>query len=198
MNQPWICWSCLISPSNSLKMKTSFVFQILLVSLFACASMGEENPSSKGKIVDGSKSGRFDQNRTPAALHRGKRPPNDEQIELLHFLLEASPDRLRAMRKTIERVEKMTFEERKSMRVRLKRFRENPPADRTKMMRDYRMRQDLLLKYWNTLDPETRAREMKHFYQLPLPQRPKYLEKVRRNHRAGEGKKPKGKEAITD
>ena len=198
MNQPLICWSCLINPSNSLKMKISFVLQILFVSLFACASMGEDGPSSKGKIVDGSKSGRFDQNRTGSALHRGKRPPNDEQIELLHFLLEASPERLQTIRKTIERVESMSPEQRKSMRARLKRFRENPPATRTKMMRDFRMRQDLLRKYWKTLDPETRAREMKHFYQLPLPQRPKYLEKVRKNQRAGEGKKPKGKEAITD
>jgi len=161
-------------------MKISFVLHILSVSLFACASMGEDGSSTKGKIVDGSKSGRFDQNRTPAALHRGKRPPNDEQIELLHFLLEASPERLRTMRNTIERVESMSPEQRKSMRARLKRFRENPPAARTKMMRDYRMRQDLLRKYWKTLDPETRAREMKHFYQLPLPQRSKYLEKVKK------------------
>ena len=198
MNQPLTCWSCSISPSNSMKMKISFLLHILSVSLFACTAMGEDGPSTKGKIVDGSKSGRFDQNRTGSALHRGKRPPNDEQIELLHFLLEASPERLRAMRKTIERVESMSPEQRKSMRARLKRFRENPPAARTKVMRDYRMRQDLLRKYWKTLDPETKAREMKHFYQLPLPQRSKYLEKVRKNQRSGENKKPKGKEASTD
>ena len=179
-------------------MKISFILQILSVSLFACASMGEDRPSSKGKIADGSKSGRFDQNRTGSALHWGKRPPNDEQIELLHFLLEASPERLRTMRKTIERVESMSPEQRKNMRARLKRFRENPPAARTKMMKDYRMRQDLLRKYWKTLDPETRARETKHFYQLPLPQRSKYLEKVRKGQRSDEDKKPKGKEATTD
>lgn len=179
-------------------MKISFILHILSVSLFAGASIGEERPSSKGKIVDGSKSGRFDQNRSGSALHWGKRPPNDEQIKLLHFLLEASPERLRAMRKTIESVESMSPEQRKSMRARLKRFKENPPATRTKMMRDYRMRQDLLRKYWKTLDSETRAREMKHFHQLPLPQRSKYLEKVRKNQSSHEDKKPKGKGAGTD
>ena len=53
-----------------------------------------------------------------------------EQMELLRFFLEASPERLQVIRKTIERVEKMTPEERKSMRARLKRFREKAPPER--------------------------------------------------------------------
>ena len=57
------------------------------------------------------------------------------------------------------------------------------------------MRQDLLNRYWKTLDPETRVREMNHFYQLSLPQRPKYLEKVRKNQRSLDAKKPKSKNA---
>ena len=198
MNQPLIYWSCLINPSNSLKMKNSFVLQLLLVSLFACASMGEQKTSSKGKNREEPRPGRFDQNRTGPDIHWRKRPPGDEQMELLHFLLDASPERLQAMRKTIERVEAMSPEQRKSMRARLKHFRENPPATRTKMMRDFRTRQDLLRKYLKTLDPETRSREMKHFHQLPLPERSKYLEKVRKNQRTGEGRKPKAKESISD
>jgi hypothetical protein len=136
-------------------MRTPFplLAKILLVSLFVCVSTGEDKPSSKSKIGDGSKSGRFEQNRTGPDIHWRKRPPGDEQMELLHFLLDASPERLQAMRKTIERVESMSPEQRKSMRDRLKRFRENPPAARTKMMRDFRTRQDLLRKYWKTLDP---------------------------------------------
>ena len=118
-------------------------------------------------------------------------------MELLRFFLEASPERLQVIRKTIERVEKMTPEERKSMRARLKRFRRKAAA-RTKMMKDFHMRQDLLNRYWKTLDPETRVREMNHFHQLSLPQRPKYLEKVRKIQRSLTMlKKPKSKECFS-
>jgi len=122
-------------------------------------------------------------------------------MELLRFLLEASPERLQVMRRTIERVEKMTPEERKSMRARLKRFRENAPAARTKMMKDFQSRQDSLHRYWKTLDPEARAREMKHFHQLPMPERYKYMEKISKKQKpggGGGGRRPKGKEATTD
>ena len=179
-------------------MRISNVIHLLFVSLFACASMGEQKEPSRGKAREGPRVGYFDQNRTGSGFHRKRKPPGEEQMELLRFLLEASPERLHVMRKTIERVEKMTPEERKSMRARLKRFRENAPAARTKMMKDFHVRQDALNRYWKTLDPETRSREMKHFYQLPLPQRPKYLEKVRKNQRSDEDKKPKGKQATTD
>jgi len=181
-------------------MRISFVIRIILVALSASLLTAEERGEFKGKFrfLGNSDSVRSDENRTRADFHRKKRPPSEEQMELLRFLLEASPERLQVIRGTIERVEKMTPEERKSMRARLKRFRENAPAARTEMMRDFRMRQDLLRRYWKTLDPETRAREMKHFYQLPLPQRSKYLEKVRKKQSSGVGKKPKGKEAISD
>jgi hypothetical protein len=102
------------------------------------------------------------------------------------------------MRKTIERVESMSPEQRKSMRARLKRFRENPPAARTKMMRDFRIRQDLLWKYWKTLDPETKAREMKHFHQLSLPERSKYLEGINKKQRGGDRNGSKSKDASKD
>ena len=183
-------------------MRIPFLVQFLFVSLFINSSMGEkEEPSFKGKTRDDSRLGRFDQNRTGPGLHRKKRPPGEEQMELLRFLLEASPERLQVMRRTIERVEKMTPEERKSMRARLKRFRENAPATRTKMMKDFQSRQDLLHRYWKTLEPEARARETKHFHQLPLPDRHKYLEKISKKQKTGGGgggKRPKGKEATTD
>ena len=183
-------------------MRIPFVFQLLFVGLFAHSSLGEkEEPSLKGKTREDSRLSRFDQNRTGPGLHRKKRPPGDEQMELLRFLLEASPERLQVMRRTIERVEKMTPEERKSMRARLKRFRENAPAARTKMMKDFQSRQDSLHRYWKTLDPEARARETKHFHQLPMPERYKYLEKIRKKQKPGGGggaRRPKGKEATTD
>ena len=180
-------------------MRIPFVFQLLFVGLFAHSSLGEkEEPSLKGKTREDSRLSRFEQNRTGSGLHRKKRPPGDEQMELLRFLLEASPERLQVMRRTIERVEKMTPEERKSMRARLKRFRENAPAARTKMMKDFQSRQDSLRKYWKTLDSEAKAREMNNFHQLSLPDRQRYLEKVKKKEQTGEGKKAKDKEAISD
>ena len=183
-------------------MRIPFVVKLLFVSLFAHSSKGEnEAPSSQGKIREDSSFSRFDHNRTGPGLHRKKRPPGEEQMELLRFLLEASPERLRVMRRTIERVEKMTPEERKGMRARLKRFRENAPAARTKMLKDFQSRQDSLHRYWKTLDPEARARETKHFHQLPMPERYKYLEKISKEQKtggSGGGRRPKGKEATTD
>ncbi|MBT3637599.1 MAG: hypothetical protein HN531_11705 [Opitutae bacterium] len=181
-------------------MRISFVLQSILILLTACLSKAEERGEFKGKFrfLGNSDSGRSDENRTRADFHRKKRPPSEEQMELLRFLLEASPERLQVIRGTIERVEKMTPEERKSMRARLKRFRENAPAARTKMMKDFHMRQDLLRRYWKTLDPETEAREIKHFHQLPMPERHKYLEKIRKKQKASEGKKAKSKEAVPD
>ena len=180
-------------------MRIPFVFQLLFVGLFAYPSMGEKGePSFKGKTREDTRLGRFDQNRTGPGLHRKKRPPGEEQMELLRFLLEASPERLQVIRRTIEHVEKMTPEERKSMRGRLKRFRENAPAARTKMMKDFQSRQDSLRKYWKTLDSEAKAREMSNFHQLSLPDRQKYLEKVRKKEKTGESKKAKNKEAISD
>jgi len=176
-------------------MKISTVGQILFVCLFACPSMGEQNEAyAQEKTSEGKRVGSVDHNRTGQGGHRKRRAPGEEQMELLRFFLEASPERLQVIRKTIERVEKMTPEERKSMRARLKRFREKAPAARTKMMKDFHMRQDLLNRYWKTLDPETRVREMNHFYQLSLPQRPKYFEKVRKSQRSAEAIKSKSKE----
>ena len=96
-------------------------------------------------------------------------------MELLRFS-RASPERLQVIRKTIERVEKMTPEERKSMRARLKRFREKPqPPDENDegFPHETGFAEPLLENF----GPETRVREMNHFYQLSLPQRPKYFEK---------------------
>ena len=176
-------------------MKISIVGQILFVCFFACSSMGEQREvTAKDKASEGHRAVSVDHNRTVQGGHRKRRAPGEEQMDLLRFFLEASPERLQVIRKTIERVEKMTPDERKNMRARLKRFREKAPAARTKMMKDFHMRQDLLNRYWKTLDPETRVREMNHFYQLSLPQRPKYFEKVRKSQRSAEAIKSKSKE----
>jgi hypothetical protein len=122
----------------------------------------------------------------------------DEQIALLHSLLNASPERLKIIRKTIERVESMTLEERKNMRGRLKRFRDTSPHARSKMLKDFRVRQDFLGKHWQTLDSASRAKEIKRFHELPFPERKKYLEKISRKKRGGDGNRSKSKDASRD
>ncbi len=181
-------------------MRISFVLQSLFVLLTVCLLKADERGELKGKFrfLGNPDLERFDENRTRADFQRKRRPPSEEQMELLRFLLEASPERLQVIRRTIERVEKMSPEERKNMKVRLKHFRENAPAARVKMMRDFQSRQDSLRKYWKTLDSETQSREMKKFHQLALPERQKYLEKVRKKTKLGEGKKAKGEEQISD
>jgi hypothetical protein len=168
-------------------MRISFVLKSLFFLLTACLLKADERGELKGKFrfLGNPDLERFDENRTRADFQRKRRPPSEEQMELLRFLLEASPERLQVIRRTIERVEKMSPEERKGMKVRLKHFRENAPAARTKMMRDFQSRQDSLRKYWKTLDPETQSREMKKFHQLALPERQKYLEKVRKKNKVG-------------
>ena len=177
-------------------MKISTVSQFLFLCLFVSTFIGgPKEVSAQDKSSESLKAVSSDQNLTIQGFHRKRRAPGEEQMELLRFFLEASPERLQVIRKTIERVEKMTPEERKNMRGRLKRFREKAPAARMKMMKDFHMRQDLLNRYWKTLDPKTRVREMSHYHQLSLPQRPKYLEKVRKILRPDEAKKPKVKNA---
>ena len=91
--------------------------------------MGEQNEASaQEKTIEGKRVDSVDHNRTAQGGHRKRRAPGEEQMELLRFFLEASPERLQVIRKTIERVEKMTPEERKSMRARLKRFQEKAPS----------------------------------------------------------------------
>jgi len=181
-------------------MRISFVFQSIFILLTACLLQAEERGDPKGKFrfLSNSDLKHSDENRTRSDFQRRRRSPSEEQMELLRFLLEASPERLQVIRRTIERVEKMTPEERKSIRGRLKHFRENAPSARTKMMKDFQSRQDSLRKYWKTLDSEAKAREMKNFHQLPLPERQKYLEKVRKKQKSVEGKKAKTKDAVPD
>lgn len=181
-------------------MRISFVFQSIFLLLAPCLLHAEERGDPKGKFrfLGSPNIERIDENRSRTDFQRKRRPPSEEQMELLRFLLEASPERLQVIRRTIERVEMMTPEERKSMRGRLKHFRENAPAARSKMMKDFQLRQDSLRRYWKTLDPKAKAQEMKNFHKLPLTDRQKYLEKVSKKQKSIGGKKGKGKEPIPD
>ena len=175
-------------------MKISTVGQILFVCLFACSSwvsrtkllLRKRRSKARGWI--------------PWIITELLRGASKEKSSgrrangVAAFFLEASPERLQVIRKTIERVEKMTPEERKSMRARLKRFREKasrPIENDEGFPHETGFAEPLLENF----GPETRVREMSHYHQLSLPQRPKYLEKVRKILRPDEAKKPKVKNA---
>ena len=74
----------------------SFFPQVCLLALVSCClpsfSAPKEVPPNPREAL---KAGRPDHNRSMLDFHRKKRPLGDEQIELLHSLLDAPPERLR-------------------------------------------------------------------------------------------------------
>ena len=102
--------------------------------------MGEQNEASaQEKTIEGK--------RVDSVDHRLLRGASKEELGrrangVVAFFLEASPERLQVIRKTIERVEKMTPRTQKHASE-VETLGESATA-RTKMMKDFHMRQDLL------------------------------------------------------
>ena len=167
----------------------SFFPQVCLFALVSCClpsfSAPKEVPPNPREAL---KAGRPDHNRSMLDFHRKKRPLGDEQIELLHSLLDAPPERLRVIRQTVERIESMSPEQRRGMKARLKRFRDKSPHDRSKMMSDFKARQDFLNRHWRTLDPPSRTREMNRFRKMDMGERTKYLERIRAIQKGSEAR----------
>lgn len=111
-----------------------------------------------------------------------------EQIEMLRRLLDTPPEKLRFMRETIQRVEKMSPEDREEIRRRLKRFRELPQHRRNEVFRKYHNKQNSLRKYWSGLPPQKREREMLEFQRLPPHERKAFVDRVL--NRSDRSKKP--------
>lgn len=157
--------------------------KIILLSLFfpLSLSLGEkENDGKKLSIQKMERTKHFsDKNQTKKNLRGIPIFPGANQVELLRALLDASPENLRILRKTIERVEGMSLEQKKVIKHRLRNLKNLQPERRIKELRALRHRQDVLSKYWNSLDLEIREREMKNFYKLSLLERKKYFEKIK-------------------
>jgi hypothetical protein len=108
--------------------------------------------------------------------------PSSDQIDLLRSLLDASPERLRVMKKTIERVESMSPDQKRNVKMRLRKLRDAPPHIRFKELGNLRLRYEKLNKYWKSLKSEKRKSEMKNFQNLSLSERDSYFRDVVGNH----------------
>ena len=104
--------------------------------------------------------------------------PSSDQIDLLRSLLDASPERLRVMKKTIERVESMTPDQKRNVKIRLRKLRDAPPHIRFKELGNLRLRHEKLTKYWQSLKSEKRKSEIKNFQNLSLSERDSYYRDV--------------------
>ena len=108
--------------------------------------------------------------------------PSSDQIDLLRSLLDASPERLRVMKKTIERVESMSPDQKRNVKMRLRKLRDAPPHIRFKELGNLRLRYEKLNKYLKSLKSEKRKSEMKNFQNLSLSERDSYFRDVVGNH----------------
>ena len=113
-----------------------------------------------------------------------------EQIEMLRRLLESPPEKLRLMRETIQRVEKMTPEDREDMRLRLKRFRELPLKRRSEVFRNFHHKQNSLRRYWDSLPPKKRDKELLEFQRLAPHERKAFVDRLSGRFERGAGKPP--------
>jgi hypothetical protein len=89
------------------------------------------------------------------------------------------PEKLRIMRRTIERVEGMSPVQKKEIKTRLRKLKDLNPDHRARELRGLRRRHDILNKHWQSLNSESRQEEMKKFYNLSLSERSIYLNKIK-------------------
>ena len=119
-----------------------------------------------------------DSNFTNISLRRKPSFPGANEVELLRSLLDASPERLKIMKKTIERVESMSPQKKKEIKKRLRQLKDSPPHIRAKELGWLKRRQEQLNNYWQTLSPQDRENEIKSFRALPSGEREKYFRSI--------------------
>ena len=119
-----------------------------------------------------------DNNFTKLISRRRLSFPGVNEVELLRSLLDASPERLKIMKKTIERVESMSPQKKKEIKKRLRQLKDSPPHIRAKELGWLKRRQEQLNNYWQTLSPQDRENEIKSFRALPSGEREKYFRSI--------------------
>lgn len=120
-----------------------------------------------------------EKNMTKSGSKRSVQLPNASEIELLQRLLDVSPERLRFMKKAIERVESMSPEQKKNIKERLSKLRNLPPHIRTREIGKLRSRHEKLNKYWKGLDYEKRKLEIAEFQSLTSSEKDNYLKLIK-------------------
>ena len=119
-----------------------------------------------------------DNNFTNISLRRKPSFPGANEVELLRTLLDASPERLKIMKKTIERVESMSPQKKKEIKKRLRQLKDSPPHIRADEIGRLKRRYEQLTQYWASLNPKDRQNEIKAFRALTFPEREKYFKSV--------------------
>ena len=102
------------------------------------------------------------------------------EIEVLKNLLSASPERLKVMRRTIERVESMSAEEKQMMLKRLQRFKMKSAEEKKMIFSKLNQRRKILDEYLKDLDSVEKEKEMGIFLKLKEPERTEFIRKIRR------------------
>jgi hypothetical protein len=120
-----------------------------------------------------------DRNMTKSGSKRSVQLPNASEIELLQRLLDVSPERLRFMKKAIERVESMNPEQKKNIKERLSKLKNSPPHIRKREIGKLRSRHEKLNKYWKDLDFEKRKLEITKFQSLSSLEKDNYLKRIK-------------------
>ena len=101
------------------------------------------------------------------------------EIEVLKNLLSASPERLKVMRRTIERVESMSAEEKQMMLKRLQRFKMKSAEEKKMIFSKLNQRRKILDEYLKDLDSVEKEKEMGIFLKLKEPERTEFIRKIR-------------------
>ena len=162
------------------KAKKLSVFLYLLSCAFSFLLYGKnEKPGPLNGIQGVNKPILVDNNNSMRELHRKSLFPGARQVDLLRALLEMPPEKLRIMRKAIERVEGMSSVQKKEIKIRLRKLKDLKPDHQAHELRVLHRRHDILNKYWQSLNSESRQAEMKKFYSLSLSERSIYWNKIK-------------------
>ena len=113
---------------------------------------------------------------------RQGRPPKvgEEEIRMLRRLLEMPPARLRMLRKTIERMENYSEEEREEMKKKLAKFQSSNSGERSQAMDSLLRRHALLKSHWSKVSSERRAMEIKKLNSMSHQERRKFFDDLNR------------------
>ena len=115
---------------------------------------------------------------TDSKKKKGKSFSNvgEEEIRMLRRLLELPPARLKLLRKTIERLEIYSDEEREAMKKKLAHFRNRSPEERKVVIDHVLKRHSLLKAHLEKLSPAERASRMKRFQSSTPIEKRKFLD----------------------
>ncbi|MEC7800488.1 MAG: hypothetical protein VX609_04280 [Verrucomicrobiota bacterium] len=157
---------------NNFRKKYSLTAFILI---FVFSVSGESKKSDSESVENKTKEDRKKKGSGLAKI-------GDDEIRFLRRLLELPPERLRMLRKTIERLENYSEEEREVLKDKLAHFRNGSPEERDKKIEDLMRRHALLREHIGKLPPGERASRMKKFQSLNLTEKKRFLDDLRKSN----------------